>query len=64
MRHSFLKTTSKIQAINWVSHTLEIRKQFIRETSAGKVMTSVFQDEKSVILLDFLYLGKTVNAYF
>ena len=48
--------------MEWHHTTSPTRKKFKSSPSVGKVMASVFWDEKGVILLDFWEQGNTVNA--
>ena len=50
----FFEPESKRQSMEWHHTTSPTRKKFKSSPSVGKVMASVFWDEKGVILLDFL----------
>ena len=53
---------SKRQSLEWHHSHSPAKKKFKTQTSAGKVMCTVFWDRKGVILLDFLEPGATVNS--
>jgi len=53
---------SKRQSMEWRHPSSPKTKKFKTQTSAGKVMATVFWDCRGVILVDFLPQGTTVNS--
>ena len=56
---------SKMQSMQWKHPGSPPPKKFIRVSSTGKVMTSVFWDSQGVIMIDYFEQGRTINgAYY
>lgn len=53
---------SRIQSAEWTGPGESRPKRPKTETSAGKVMASVFWDSKGIIMVDYLTKGKTINS--
>lgn len=53
---------SRIQAAEWTGPGESRPKRPKTQTSAGKVMASVFWDTKGIIMVDYLAKGKTINS--
>ena len=53
---------SKRRSMEWRHPTSPRTKKFKVQTSAGKIMGTVFLDSQGVILVDFLPKGETINS--
>lgn len=53
---------SKQQASYWVGPREKRTKRPLTQTSAGKVLASVFWDADGILLIDYLEHGRTINA--
>jgi len=53
---------SKQQSIEWRHSGSPRPKKFRVQKSTGKVLTSIFWDQDSILLIDYLPKGKTINA--
>ena len=53
---------SKRRSMEWRHPNSPRTKKFKAQKSAGKITATVFWDSQSVILLDFLPKGKTINS--
>ena len=56
---------SKIQSKQWRHPGSHLSEKFKKVNSAGKVMALIFWDSQSVIIMDYLVQGRTINgAYY
>ena len=53
---------SKQQSIEWRHSGSPRHKKLRVQKSTGKVLTSIFWDQDSILLIDYLPKGKTINA--
>jgi len=53
---------TKQQSMEWRHSGSPHPKKFRMQNSAGKVLTSIFWDQDSIILIDYLPKGQTINA--
>ena len=61
----YYEPENKAQSRQWVGPGSKEPKKFKRQTSAGKVMATVFWDAQGVIMLDFLAKKSTITgAYY
>ena len=53
---------SNRQSAEWIATGESHRKQPKTQTSAGKVLTSVFWDAQCILFIDYLEEGRTINS--
>jgi len=53
---------TKQQSMEWWHSSSPRPKKFQVQKSAGKVLTSIFWDQDSILLIDYLPKGQTINA--
>jgi hypothetical protein len=58
---SHVTPESKQHSMGWRHTSLPIKKKFKQTISAHKIMRTEFRDRKSVLLVEFLPQGSTVN---
>jgi len=53
---------TKQQSMEWRHSSSPRPKKFRVQKSAGKVLASIFWDQDSILLIDYLPMGRTINA--
>jgi hypothetical protein len=59
---SHVTPESKQQSMEWRHTSSPIKKKFKQTISTSKIMCTVFWDRKSVLLVEFLPRGSTINT--
>ena len=53
---------TKQQSLEWQHSGSPCSKKFCVQKSAGKVLASIFWDQDSILLIDYLPKGQTINV--